>query len=343
MVDVTDDRTSSSARRGRRRWSRRTSALPDVLPTERLTAKGVPRRPWRDELRRIPTARNVVAVAGAVVQTFGVVVAAAVVDTWWAWLAAFVLDGPRPRPAQHPRPRGRPPAAVPEPLRQRPRRPLDPRLPDVAAVLRLPPRPLRPPPRRAGPRRARPRPVPRLPDPAATRGSASCAATSPARAPTRTSRLLVLAARKRAPEGLQILGVQVVLAGVADRRSAPARLRRVDRLVVHAVEVVQPAAGDRRARRHGALRRPPPHDPRDPPVAGSPACAWCRTTPAGTSPTTSTWACRGATCRACTPSWWRPGGSRRTSSTRPTGRSGGPARRVDAGYATRRRQEYGCG
>jgi fatty acid desaturase len=69
------------------------SSLPDVLPTERLTLKGVVRPPWRDELRRIPTARNVVAVAGAVVQTFGVVAVAAVIDRWWAWLAAFVWMG----------------------------------------------------------------------------------------------------------------------------------------------------------------------------------------------------------------------------------------------------------
>ena len=67
--------------------------LPDVLPTERLTARGFPRRPWRDELRRIPTARNVIAVSFAIVQTYGVVVAAASLDTWWAWLAAFVWMG----------------------------------------------------------------------------------------------------------------------------------------------------------------------------------------------------------------------------------------------------------
>jgi fatty acid desaturase len=68
-------------------------ALPDVLPTERLNVRGVLVRPWRDELRRIPTARNVVTVAGAIVQTFGVVSLAAVLDTWWAWLLAFVWMG----------------------------------------------------------------------------------------------------------------------------------------------------------------------------------------------------------------------------------------------------------
>ena len=33
--------------------------LPDVLPTDRLNARAMPTRPLRDELRRIPTARNV--------------------------------------------------------------------------------------------------------------------------------------------------------------------------------------------------------------------------------------------------------------------------------------------
>ena len=67
--------------------------LPDVLPTERLNVRAMPTRPLRDELRRIPTARNVVTVVMALVQTFGVVIAAAVIDRWWAWLAAFVLMG----------------------------------------------------------------------------------------------------------------------------------------------------------------------------------------------------------------------------------------------------------
>jgi fatty acid desaturase len=53
----------------------------------------MPTRPLRDDLRRIPTARNVVTVVMALGQTFGVVVAAAVIDRWWAWLAAFVLMG----------------------------------------------------------------------------------------------------------------------------------------------------------------------------------------------------------------------------------------------------------
>jgi fatty acid desaturase len=67
--------------------------LPEVLPTERLNVRAMPVRSLRDELRRIPTARNVVTVVMAVVQTFGVVIAAAVVDTWWAYVVAFLLMG----------------------------------------------------------------------------------------------------------------------------------------------------------------------------------------------------------------------------------------------------------
>ena len=69
------------------------AVLPDVLPTGRLNVRAMPTRPLRDELRRIPTARNVITVVMALTQTFGVVIAAAVIDRWWAWLAAFVLMG----------------------------------------------------------------------------------------------------------------------------------------------------------------------------------------------------------------------------------------------------------
>jgi fatty acid desaturase len=67
--------------------------LPDVLPTDRLNARAMAMRPLRDELRRIPTARNVGTVTMALVQTIGVVIAAAYVNTWWAYLLAFVLMG----------------------------------------------------------------------------------------------------------------------------------------------------------------------------------------------------------------------------------------------------------
>lgn len=69
------------------------SLLPDVLPTAHLNHRGLLRRPWRDDLRRIPVMRNAFAVAGAVGQTFGVMIAAGIVDRWWAWTVAFVLMG----------------------------------------------------------------------------------------------------------------------------------------------------------------------------------------------------------------------------------------------------------
>jgi fatty acid desaturase len=69
------------------------SALPDVLPTDRLNARGMPTRPLRDELRRVPNVRNAFTVVLCLVQTFGLVIAAAWVDTWWSYLGAFLLMG----------------------------------------------------------------------------------------------------------------------------------------------------------------------------------------------------------------------------------------------------------
>ncbi len=66
-------------------------ALPDVLPTDRLNERAKPRRPLRDDLRRISNGRNVLTVAGALLQSFGVVIAAAWINTWWSYLLAFVL------------------------------------------------------------------------------------------------------------------------------------------------------------------------------------------------------------------------------------------------------------
>ncbi|MEY2957998.1 MAG: hypothetical protein RLZZ01_566 [Actinomycetota bacterium] len=65
--------------------------LPEVLPNDRFNARGMPIRELRDELRRIPDLRNVVAVSATVAQSYGLVVVAAVVHTWWSYLAAFVL------------------------------------------------------------------------------------------------------------------------------------------------------------------------------------------------------------------------------------------------------------
>jgi fatty acid desaturase len=60
--------------------------LPDVLPTDRLTASGMPVAEVRHDLRRIADVRNVFTVIGVYVQSFGVIALA-------AWIAAFVLMG----------------------------------------------------------------------------------------------------------------------------------------------------------------------------------------------------------------------------------------------------------
>jgi fatty acid desaturase len=67
--------------------------LSDVLPTPRLSATGRPAPALREHLRRIRGARNAMTVAGAWVQSFGVVAAAAIINRWWAYLAAFFLMG----------------------------------------------------------------------------------------------------------------------------------------------------------------------------------------------------------------------------------------------------------
>jgi fatty acid desaturase len=68
-----------------------TSVLPDVLPTDRLNARGMPVPAIREDLRRIPNLRNSFTLVGALSQTFGLMTVAIVVDRWWMWLIAFVL------------------------------------------------------------------------------------------------------------------------------------------------------------------------------------------------------------------------------------------------------------
>ena len=67
--------------------------LPDVLPTDRLTASGMPVATVRHELRRIDDARNVVTVLGVFAQSFGVIAVAASIGHPLAWIAAFALMG----------------------------------------------------------------------------------------------------------------------------------------------------------------------------------------------------------------------------------------------------------
>jgi len=67
--------------------------LPDVLPTDRLTASGRPVPPVREQLRQIPNARNAVTVLGVFVQSFGVLAVAVWLSHPLAWIAAYALMG----------------------------------------------------------------------------------------------------------------------------------------------------------------------------------------------------------------------------------------------------------
>ena len=76
------------------------TGLPDVLPTERLTASGMPVPALRDELRRIPNGRNVLNVASVWLQSFGLLavvcwltVRLPLVLALPIWAATFLLMG----------------------------------------------------------------------------------------------------------------------------------------------------------------------------------------------------------------------------------------------------------
>ncbi len=75
-------------------------ALPLVLPTDRLNARGMPQPFLRDELRRIPNARNVANVVGVWLQSFGLIALACwitpqvpLVAALAIWALTFVLMG----------------------------------------------------------------------------------------------------------------------------------------------------------------------------------------------------------------------------------------------------------
>jgi fatty acid desaturase len=67
--------------------------LPEVLPTDRLTATGRPTPAVRDELRRIPNLRNAANVASVWMQSFGVIALAIWFDNPAVWVATFFLIG----------------------------------------------------------------------------------------------------------------------------------------------------------------------------------------------------------------------------------------------------------
>ncbi|MEY2468858.1 MAG: hypothetical protein QOF21_1556, partial [Actinomycetota bacterium] len=67
--------------------------LPDVLPTERLTATGKAVPEVREQLRRIPNARNAFSVVFCWVQILGPIALAVRLDHPLMWIAAFLLCG----------------------------------------------------------------------------------------------------------------------------------------------------------------------------------------------------------------------------------------------------------
>ena len=74
-------------------WCPTPSLLPDVLPTDRLQASGMPKPEIRDELRRIPNGRNVANVASVWCSRSACSAVAAWIDRWWGGPIAFVLMG----------------------------------------------------------------------------------------------------------------------------------------------------------------------------------------------------------------------------------------------------------
>src|SRR6266478_1067777 len=70
-------------------------ARPEVLPTERLSATGMPVPSVRAELRRIPNLANAWTVAFLWLSTVAIVVVAAWIDHPVAWAIAFDLMGPQ--------------------------------------------------------------------------------------------------------------------------------------------------------------------------------------------------------------------------------------------------------
>lgn len=70
------------------------TALPEVLPTDRLLESGKPVREIRDELRRISDVGNVWVVVMCWGQAFLTMGAALIIGNPLAWLVAFILMGP---------------------------------------------------------------------------------------------------------------------------------------------------------------------------------------------------------------------------------------------------------
>ena len=65
--------------------------LPEVLPTDRLQATGMPVPALREQLRRIPNSRNVLNLISVWIQTFGVLAVACLITPRVPLSAALLL------------------------------------------------------------------------------------------------------------------------------------------------------------------------------------------------------------------------------------------------------------
>ena len=71
----------------------RRDLLPDVLPTERLNARGRPNPELRAELRQIPDVRNGFTVASVYAEYFAILAVARKLNHPVVWALAFPLAG----------------------------------------------------------------------------------------------------------------------------------------------------------------------------------------------------------------------------------------------------------
>ena len=245
------------------------TTLPDVLPPSGSRSGASPAGPGATSCAASRPPATSSPWPAPVVQTFGVVVAAASLDTWWAWLVAFVWMG-----------RGH--ALLNILAHEAAHRLLFPNrfandqvgrwilgYPTLQPFYAY---------RRAHFAHHRDELGPDEPDTDLYRGypitkeswRRKLRRDLTGESAYKNIKLLVLAARKRAPEGLQILGVQAVLAGVAIAAQRPLAYVVWIGSWCTLWKLSNRLAGDRRARRDGALGRPSPHDPRDPPVVACP-------------------------------------------------------------------------
>ncbi|MEZ5343137.1 MAG: fatty acid desaturase [Acidimicrobiales bacterium] len=263
----------------------------------------MPTRELRNELRRIPTARNVVTVALAIGQTFGVVGLAGYLHTWWAYLFAFtymtrghgclnILAHEAAHRLLFANQRvndfvgrwvvGYASLNAFGGYRRvhfaHHRDELGPNEPDLALYSGYP--------------------IPRDSWHRKLRRDAF------GQSAYKNLHGLVLGVRAKNTEALRDSRLPARAPGSEHCGSASADVRRVAVVVVDHLEGIQSASIDRRTRRHGPIEGPPDDDPRHSPDLARPLLDCAVQHEVTTSPITSTWACRFATFPACTRNWW---------------------------------------